>query len=378
MQTYWLERYRSRRLSVPTVLDKMIVRDLLATLLSVWMVLVLIIVSRKFIRILDLAVDGQIANETLLTLLGLKTVAAAVSFLPAALFMSVLMVLGRMYRDQEMAAIASAGGGTGLIYRSVFLLVAPLALIALGLSLYVAPWAAAQTEKIIRKDSESSDIRGIAAGRFSEYGLGDLVFYVESISAGKIMHNVFVQNRQQDSSVVINADSARIRELPEGRYVVFSHGRRTQGQPGRLDYVLEEFTDYAVRLEDKITAETYPEEALTTRQLWQSGRLKEVAELQRRLSMPLAVLLLTFLAVPLAQISPRSGLYGNMLTGFLIYFCYGNFSGVSQNGVATGKIPFWLGLTAVSAALLLIGLALLARLYGGRWLMIKLKEKLPR
>ena len=31
---------------------------------------------------------------------------------------------------------------------------------------------------------ESADIRGIAAGKFSEYSQGDLVFYVEEIDAG--------------------------------------------------------------------------------------------------------------------------------------------------------------------------------------------------
>ena len=126
-----------------TVLDKLIVQDLLKTLLSVLSVIVVIIVSRKFIGILDQAIAGHVSNETILSILGFKTIVACVEFLPVSLFMSVLMVLGRMYRDQEMSAVSSAGGGSGTIYRAIYLLVLPLLCWLLGLSLYVAPWAEA-------------------------------------------------------------------------------------------------------------------------------------------------------------------------------------------------------------------------------------------
>ena len=64
-----------------------------------------------------------------------------------------------------------------------------------------------------------------------------------------------------------------------------------------------------------------------------------MAELQRRFSIPLGMLLLSFIAVPLAQIAPRGGVYGNMLVGFLIYFSYGNLLRVSQSWVINETIP---------------------------------------
>ena len=96
MEADWPKGYKMGRRQLVTVLDKMIVQDLLKTLLSVLTVIVVIIVSRKFIRILDDAIAGQVSNEILLTILGLKTIIASVDFLPVALFMAVLMVLGRM------------------------------------------------------------------------------------------------------------------------------------------------------------------------------------------------------------------------------------------------------------------------------------------
>ena len=375
MDAEWPQGYKTGRRPMITVLDKMIAKDLLVTLFSVWTVLVVIIVSRKFINVLDLAIKGQVANETLLTILGLKTIVVSVNFLPAALFMTVLMVLGRMYRDQEMSAVSSAGGGSATIYRAVFLLVFPLALLAVGLALYVSPWAAATMEQIIHKDGENADIRGIAAGRFSEYSQGDLVFYVESITADKTMHKVFVQNRQNGIPGIINAESARMKDLPDGRFVVFEQGRRTQGQPGELNFIVEEFVEYAVRLEDKISEVTYPKEAVTSDFLWHSTVKRDIAELQRRYSIPVGILLLSFLAVPLAQVSPRGGVYGNVLAGFLIYFIYGNLGSVNQSWVIRGAIVPWLGLLWVNVLLFLTGTFLLARIYGWKWLILKLKKK---
>jgi len=357
-----------------TVLDKMVALDLLRTVLAVWSVIVVIIVSRQFIRVLDKAIEGQVSNETLMTVLGLKTIIASAAFLPAALFMAVLMVLGRMYRDQEMSAVASAGGGAGTVYRAIFLLVLPLSILSAGLSFYVSPWAEARMEQIMHQDKESADLRGVAAGKFSEYSQGDLVFYVEKIDSDKTMRQVFVQHRQGNRLAIINAELGRMKDLPDGRYVVLENGERIQGQPGTVNYVIEQFSEYAVRLDTKESAVTFDKESVASEALSSSGKIADIAELQRRFSIPMGILLLSFIAVPLAQMSPRGGVYGNMLVGFLIYFSYGNLIRVSQSWVMNQTIPAWLGAFGVNTLLLIIGGILLARLYGWQWLAVKVRE----
>lgn len=351
----------------------MLALDLLKTLLAVWSVIVVIIVSRQFIRVLDKAVAGQVSNQTLLAVLGLKTIIASATFLPAALFMAVLMVLGRMYRDQEMSAVASAGGGAWTVYRAIFLLIFPVTVLSASLSFFVSPWAEAMMDQLMHQDKESADLRGIAAGKFSEYSQGDLVFYVEKIDANKKMHQVFVQHRQGGRLAIINAEAGRIEDLPDGRYVIFEKGERIQGQPGGLNFIIEQFSEYAVRLDIKESAVNFGKESIGSGALVRSDQVVDIAELQRRLSIPIGILLLSFIAVPLAQMSPRSGVYGNMLVGFLIYFSYGNFVHISQSWVMKQTIPVWMGVFGVDTFLLMVGGILLARLYGWQWLMIKLR-----
>jgi lipopolysaccharide export system permease protein len=375
LEVDWPESYKMGRRKLVTILDKMIIQDLIKTLFSVLTVIVVIIVSRQFIRILDGAIAGQVSDETLLDILGLKMIVATVEFLPVALFMSVLMVMGRMYRDHEMAAVASAGGGAVTIYRAVFLLVIPLSIIATVLSLYVSPWAESQADKLIQHDEESAELRGIAAGKFTEYSHGDLVFYVEDISADNKMHKVFLENRRQGNVSIINAESAHFEELPGGQYIFFENGEQVKGLPGSLNYVIEKFTEYAVRIEKKVVVAKFKRNSLGVDLLWGSHVKTYIAELQRRFSIPLGALLLSFIAVPLAQISPRGGVYGNMIVGFLIYFSYGNLIRISQGWVMNETIPAWLGGVGVDFLLLVSGGILLARLYGWQWLLLKVKGK---
>ncbi|WP_370690801.1 LPS export ABC transporter permease LptF [Methylicorpusculum sp.] len=376
MSELWSERGRKRRSPLISVLDKMIVLDLAGTLVSVLSVIVVIIVSKRFIKILEKAIEGAVSSETLIHVLGLKMISAAIAFLPAALFMAVLMVVGRMYRDQEMAAVFSAGGSSGIIYRSLYVLVLPLMLISFALSFYTGPWAEATVKELMHEDEKSADIRGIAAGRFSEYQHGDLVFYVEDLTKDGIMHQVFVQHRQGNKVSIFNAESGNLENRPGGLYLVLDNGRRTQGAPGQADYIIEEFVEYAVRLEEKETVLNYDHESIATGKLLESTEVRDIAELQRRFSIPAGVFVLSLLAVPLAQTAPSGGVYGNVLVAFLIYYAYGNFIRVSHSWVVKGQIPVWFGAVWVHVLLMILALILLMRLFGWRYLKESLKGKL--
>ncbi len=353
----------------------MIILDLLKTVVSVLTVLVIIIVSRSFIKVLAQAIEGNIATETVLMLLGLRIVIVATTFLPASLFMAVLIVLGRMHREHEIAAISSAGGGVFTLYRSVFWLVLPLSLCAAGMSMIAAPWAEAQSEKLMHQDKENADIRGISAGRFSEYSGGELIFYTENVDQFGKMHKVFVQNKQGDSLGVVNAEHGRLEYLPGGLYLILEQGERIIGIPGRKDFTIEKFQEYAVLVEKKTIAFTANVLSIPTEKIWGSANKSENALLQDRLNAPIGVILLAFLAVPLAKSSPRGGVYGSVLIAFGIYFVYGNLQRVNHSWVVSGKVPIWLGYFWVEALLMSIGLFMLVRLYNWKWLVVNLTGK---
>lgn len=347
--------------------------DLLKTIFSVLVVLVIIIVSRNFIKILRMAVEGIISTEAIFSILSLKIILASCTFIVPAVFVGVLMVLGRMYRDQEMSALSSAGVGIWQLYRSVFKVIIPITLLAAWMSLILSPWAADQVEQVIYEQKQSIGVRAIGEGKFSEYNSGNLIFYVEKITDDNIMHDVFVQSKRDNEIGILTAERAEVRPIEGGLYIVFLNGERVSGNVGDVDYVFETFNQYGMRLEDTSGIKINSIDGLATKKLLNTQDINELRELHTRLSVPISILLLTLMAVPVAQVSPRSGVYGNLVAAFLIYFSFSNFEKVSGSWMVKGEIPVWLGFWGVYMFASMIIVFLLVRMYGLAWVMMRLK-----
>lgn len=360
---------RGGRRPLFAVVDRMVSLDLFKTLAAILLVLVVIIVSRKFLNILTKAIEGDIASETLFELLGLKTLAATGILIPPSLFMAILTVIGRMYRDHEMSILASGGMGARRLYRALSWMVVPVFLLSAWLALEVMPWTEQQVQALVKRDEQSADIRGIKPGRFNEFSAGDVVLYAESMDTANEMANIFVQSRQNQSTGVVIAERGRLKRTEQDEYfVVLNDGRRYQGIPGHLDFVISEFEEYGVRIgssgEDSAAQKREAEDSLA---LWRSRSPKELAELQKRLSIPLGVAALALLAVPLARIAPRRGPYGNVFTALLIYIIYENGQKISQGLLMTEKIPAHYSYIAIYGLLLSLTLALFLKNLGWRW-----------
>ena len=331
-------------------------------------------------NILTKAIEGEVASDTLFHLLGLKTLGAVTILIPPSLFMAILTVIGRMYRDHEIAILSSSGMGSRRLYRALSWLVVPLFFLSAWMALEVMPWTERESQTLMKRDEASADIRGIKAGRFNEFSSGDVVLYAEAMDLDNIMHKIFVQSRQSDSTSVVSAEHGHLKknELNEF-FVILNEGRRYQGTPGQVNFVITEFDEYGVRIG------TAQEEsaglkrgAASSMELLQGRSPREMAELQKRLAIPLGVFSLTLLAVPLARIAPRRGPYGSVFTAFLIYIVYENTQKISQGMLISEKIPPWLSYAVIYGMLLLITLALFIRGRGLRWLMHKLKAGFGR
>jgi lipopolysaccharide export system permease protein len=303
-------------------------------------------------------------------LLGLKTIAATTILIPPALFMAILTVIGRMYRDQEMSILAAGGMGAARLYRALSWMVIPTFLLSAYLALEILPWTERKTQTLMKRDEQSADIRGIKPGRFNEFSAGDVVLYAEEMSPDNIMHNIFVQSRQNQTTGVVIAETGHLMKTDAGEYfVVLNDGRRYQGVPGRLDFVISEFKEYGVRIDSPEDEQAGPKrEAEDTLTLWLKRSPRELAELQKRLAVPLGVAALALLAVPLARTAPRRGPYGNVFTALMIYIIYENTQKISQGMLMTERIPPWLGYTTIYGVIFLATLGLFLRQLGWRWI----------
>ena len=135
------------------------------------------------------------------------------------------------------------------------------------------------------------------------------------------------------------------------------------GKAGQADFRITHFEEHGVTIAPPDFIYRSNKQALKhSSELFNSSDNKDIAELQWRLSAPLAVILLALLAVPLAKTDARSGRYGKVGLGIVIYIIYFNMLGVAQAWLESGELPAWIGLWWVH---LVVALMIL-RLYAAR------------
>ncbi|MDX2426209.1 MAG: LPS export ABC transporter permease LptF [Cycloclasticus sp.] len=340
------------------IIDRLFIVQLSKMMFGVMTVLSVILLSQRLVRLLSQVTAGELSTDAVLSLITFNMLLLVIKIIPAALLLSIMMVLGRMYRDQEMIALFSAGVGLKQIYRSIFIFVLPLFLLTLYLSLVATPSLMQVIEQVKTNDQSKLDIRGITDGRFNEYSRGDLVFYVEKISDDEKMRNVFIQNRQHGKLGITSSKSGEIKIDPEtgDRFLILKDGNRYEGVPGQADYKVTKFKEYGVVVAEKSDIKTvFGVKELATTELMQMDIPKAMSELQRRWSLPMAIITFALLAVPISRVSPRAGMYGNLLTALLIYIVFENFMSLSHSWILKGEVSAWIGVWWVHVVL--IGLA---------------------
>jgi lipopolysaccharide export system permease protein len=349
------------------IANRYVLRETAQTWLVVTGVLLVILMA----VVLGDSVSKGLPKEVLLLFMGLTLLKFLTILVPVGLFLSILLALGRLYRDSEMYALMACGIGPGQLYRPLLGFAGVLALGVGWLSLVVSPAAISSAERIAAEAQAKADLSVIEPGRFVSFGQADAVVYAEDVLPGGRLRNVFVQRRNQDGIEVVVAEEAQQRDTadPDVKMLTFSHGRRYEGVHGDARFRIVEFDEHGIpySLPERGPMKSNPK-SRSLPALLASTDLADVAEFQWRISVPIMALVLAFLAVPLAQSSPRQGRYAGLGAGVLVYISYANLLGASKVWLERGKVPPIVGMWWVHLLFAAGTLALLNARFGSwRW-----------
>lgn len=309
--------------------------------------------------------DGKLPADVVISLLTLGILKSAILLTPFALLIASMMVLGRLYRDSEIYAIKVSGiGSIGLMkYASIVIL--PIVIILLFLSIFLTPWTSQQVEKIKLNARGQANINAFTPGQFFKSRHGNWVVFIESADKeNSSVENIFIFENREDEIAIETAKTARQEYISElgGESLVLSAGQRYVGVPGEGGFTVISFDQHAIRVVglDSSMDKNDPE-FLGTIDLLKSGRLEDYAELQWRISVPIAAILLVLLAFPLSVSNPRQGRFAKIGVAIVIYLIYSNLLILSQSWVANGKLPVLPGLFLMHIALAVLIFALIHR-----------------
>lgn len=342
------------------ILDRYIFREVAQTWLAVTMVLLFILLTNQFARVLGDVAKDKLPKDAVFQIIGLTGLQYMTILVPIGLFLSIMLALGRLYADSEMPAMMACRVGPAGIYRPLSLLMLPLVIGVAWLAMDVAPKALTAIERIGVEARRQADLASIEAGKFTSAGGDNAVVYAENVIGGGSVENVFLQRRTEDGSVeVVVAERGEQRDSddPNTRFFVLHDGRRYSGVPGTTRFTVMEFGEHGIPYQLPSVSEPELEpRAMGTLSLLRSRDAAAVAELHWRLGVPLSTLILAILAVPLSRSQPRQGRYGRIAVGLLVFIIYFNLLSAGKAWVEQGSVPPAFGIWWVHG--LMLGLAL--------------------
>jgi lipopolysaccharide export system permease protein len=344
------------------ILGRYILREVITAWIVVMGVLLIILLANQVAAVLERAAASQFPQGVVLELIYLGMLQYLSFLVPFGLLLGIVLALGRLYHDTELAAALACGVRPVTLYGGVFGLGVVLAAGLGALTLLVAPGATAQALAIRNAAVREGQFAPLQAGTFRAFGSGNAVVYAEKVDSDGTLHNVFLERNQGPIVEVAVAQRALHTVSPDGatQAITLLDGERLQGVPGSRQFRTMRFEQYFIPVRVPPAKDVITDlDAQPTAALIASSDPKRQAQLQWRISMPLMCIVLTVLAVPLARLKPRQGRYARVWLALVVYLVYWNLITAGQAWVARGVIPAVLGIWWTHAAVLLLALAVI-------------------
>ena len=326
------------------IIGKYFLRELVTTWFAVTLIILIILSTNKFTDVMRDIASGDLPSSSLFQIIFYSSIDYLVILIPLSTFLSILMVLGRFYKNNEMTAILSSGVSPSHLYRILSVPLVVLMTCLLLISVFISPQAKKSIEFSKQDALSKVGIEFFEPGRFITLKDGAVFYSRERLGKNRFLE-VFMQTEVDGEVSVVTAEYAEIQGDKGNSLLVFFNGRRYQGKPGDNDFRVLEFSEHQLPLffsktnKEINNISTESIDALLGRQ-----DVESKAEVQWRLSPPIALLILVFLAVPLSKASPRQGQYGGLVLGVLVYMIYVNLLGAARVWFEQGDSPQVIGL----------------------------------
>ena len=313
------------------ILRRYMTQQVAANTAIVLLFLMALMLGGRLIRYFGIAAEGRLDVGLLFAIIGYNIPTFLELILPLSFFIALMLVLGRMYVDQEMSVLFASGISRGRLTRLMIPLITGLFVFQMGISLWAKPWGLSNSEQIWQTQSLGSLLDLVRPKTF--ISSGNYHLYVDEFDKEKReLKNLYVVQQQTDKSgkiakndVIITATRAYqvpSKDTDSSMQLDLFQGRRYELGTNNAKYNQASFEKYRITLEkpasEKIT-ETNVETQTTAKLLANTQKPEVKAELGYRFTMPWLIIIAAMLATPLAQVRPRQGRWLRLLPSVLIF-----------------------------------------------------------
>lgn len=345
-----------------------LMKETLKSQLAIFMLLMAIFITQKFVKVLADASEGEIPAGLVLGFLGLHMPVLASLVLPLSLFLGIMLAHGRLYVDSEMTVMRACGISEWYVTRVMLVLALFMSVLTACLTMWLTPLSVESTYQLEEKVGAQSGLTSLIPGRFQQTANQQAVIFVHEIdNSQNPLRKVFLAQRDSDSESenvrIVYSNSGGIQEQANGaQKLVLNQGKQYEGEVGRQDYRVVEFEEYQIQIaEQQAERKRRKLSAFPTADLIADPSVLAVAELHWRIAIPLSLPFLVLIAVPLSAADPRQGRFGKMFPALMLYLGYFMMLMAGRKALEDGNIPQQLGLWWVHGVLFSIGVALLLK-----------------
>jgi lipopolysaccharide export system permease protein len=403
MDVVWLLPRMLSRILFPKLLDRYVLGELLVPLLFGWsLFIILFVFSVNLFKIAQLAARGA-QPDVLGEMLLLRIILASVYCLPMAMLLAGLLAFGRLSGDSELTAIQAVGIPNLRVIRNAFILGLVLSFAGLALNEYVLPPAGKRLQFL------EDQVKSQVAGRVIEELTDNKAFILQDQEGGRLARVViakkfepanppypallrdvtYVQYEKGQVSTVIQADraewvgpdpdktkrGAQLWRFVDGSMQMMAavtKGQRWAGEFDSMEMRLNKSPQQVARDQKNADQMNYTELRNYLRDLRgqmamglirkterQKRAIRELeVELERKLAIPFAAVVLAMIGAPLGIRRSRSttgvGIGLSLLIIILYYVGMSALGALGENGVVGAREAAW-GCNVVG---LLVGLFL--------------------
>ena len=342
--------------------DSTVRRELSRGFGATLVVILTIMLTMLLIRTVGQAASGAVAPQDVVLLLGYVALGQLPMMLSLSMFVAIVVALGRMYRDNEMAIWFASGVSLSRFVRPVLRTCWPVLVVVGLLVLFVWPWGNRRSQELRDRYQQRSDLARITPGVFQTSADGRRVFFVERESTDGInARNVFILNRDDRRESVTTARAGRLENERDSRYLVLERGQRSDVDLRGGERMLSSFEGYRVLASERAlgAGEDRPPRTVSTIDLVRQPTARHRGELTWRIGLVLAAANLLLLGIGLAATNPRRASNWNLLFALMTFVVYYNLVNLTQAWVVNGRVDMGAALAAVHGSAFALALALL-------------------
>jgi lipopolysaccharide export system permease protein len=322
-------------------------------------VLVTVVMTMTLIRTLGEAGRGIFNPADVMIVMGYTVLSDMPTILSMCLFLAVLNVLTRMFRDSEMVIWFGSGRGLTSLIKPLFHFAWPILVVITALSFLILPWAYARIEDMRDRYEKRGDIARIEPGQFQESANGERVFFIEKDTSGtQTGNNVFIAQHRNDKESITSARSGRIEIINGEKFLVLENGQRLEKVANKPDLTVAAFKAYGAKVEgdDQSARSFVPSAAKSTLELVQTPTKAHLAEISWRAGLALTAINLVVIGLAAAGVNPRVGRTANLGFAFMAFIVYFNLLILGKSWVETGQVHFGMYLLALHGGALALAL----------------------